>query len=172
MEFNSKRRGFFKGKLTPFYRAVKGVPTRQYSSKVKPNQGSSTSASISFRVHQDYMISQPKQISYIVPGDKNREKFSQIDNFFGVTGDESVDIKAATYISSVQEPQGLVEGTLRCLSIKVRMMNGGMGGGIGKRKIGISLRFRHPRLLGANRDMRSFGPYGRVTSVFQHQGEM
>ncbi|MBA0872836.1 hypothetical protein Goshw_021505 [Gossypium schwendimanii] len=103
MEFNSKRRGFFKGKLTPFYRAVKGVPTRQYSSKVKPNQGSSTSASISFRVHQDYMISQPKQISYIVPGDKNRENLSQIDNFFGVTGDESVDIKAATYISSVQE---------------------------------------------------------------------
>ncbi|KAB2084757.1 hypothetical protein ERO13_A05G337200v2 [Gossypium hirsutum] len=103
MESNSKRRGFFKGKLTPFYRAVKGVPTRQYSSKVKPNQGSSTSASISFRVHQDYMISQPKQISYIVPGDKNRENLSQIDNFFGVTGDESVDIKAATYISSVQE---------------------------------------------------------------------
>ncbi|MBA0697717.1 hypothetical protein Goari_021245, partial [Gossypium aridum] len=164
MEFNSKRRGFFKGKLTPFYRAVKGVPTRQYSSKVKPNQGSSTSASISFRVQQDYMISQPKQISYIVPGDKNRENLSQIDNFFGVTGDESVDIKAATYISS-----GLVEGTLRCSSIKVRMMNGGMGGGIGKRKIGISLRFRHPRLLGANRNVQSFGPYRRVTSVFQHQ---
>lgn len=49
------------------------------------------------------MISQPKQISYIVPGDKNRENLSQIDNFFGVADDESVDTKAATYISSVQE---------------------------------------------------------------------
>ncbi|KAK6280353.1 hypothetical protein QQP08_013803 [Theobroma cacao] len=94
---NRKRRGFIKGKLAPFYRAA-----MQYTTKVMPNQ-TSTTASVSFRVHQDYMVSQPKQVSFILPADKNRENLSQIDNFFGVAGDESVDIKAASYISSVQE---------------------------------------------------------------------
>ncbi|XWS43994.1 hypothetical protein CRYUN_Cryun15aG0007000 [Craigia yunnanensis] len=103
MESNRKCRGFIKGKLTPFYRAAKPAPAMQYTTKVKPNQSSSTKASVSFRVHQDYMISQPKQVSFIVPADKKRENLSQIDNFFGVTGDDSVDLKASTYISSVQE---------------------------------------------------------------------
>ncbi|XWS32625.1 hypothetical protein CRYUN_Cryun22dG0006400 [Craigia yunnanensis] len=102
MESNRKGRGFIKGKLTPFYRAAKPTPAMQYTTKVKPNQGSSTTASVSFRLNQDYMISQPKQVSFIVPADKNRENLSQIDNF-GVAGDESVDLKATTYISSVQE---------------------------------------------------------------------
>ncbi|XVF16179.1 hypothetical protein REPUB_Repub10bG0009400 [Reevesia pubescens] len=103
MESNRKRRGFIKGKLTSFYRAAKSAPTMQYTTRVKPNQGGSTTASVSFRVHQDYMnISQPKQFSFIVPADKNRENLSQVDNFFGVA-DESVDLKAASYISSVQE---------------------------------------------------------------------
>ncbi|XVE84174.1 hypothetical protein DITRI_Ditri16bG0148700 [Diplodiscus trichospermus] len=105
MESNRKRRGFIKGKLTPFYRAAaKPAPAMQYTSRVKPNQqGSSATGSVCFRVHQDYLISQPKQVSFLVPADKNRENLSQIDNFFGVAGDESVDLKAATYISSVQE---------------------------------------------------------------------
>ncbi|EOY02838.1 hypothetical protein QQP08_014138 [Theobroma cacao] len=100
---NRKRRGFIKGKLAPFYRAAKpAAAAMQYTTKVMPNQ-TSTTASVSFRVHQDYMVSQPKQVSFILPADKNRENLSQIDNFFGVAGDESVDIKAASYISSVQE---------------------------------------------------------------------
>ncbi|KAL4378643.1 hypothetical protein GQ457_02G021160 [Hibiscus cannabinus] len=104
MESNRKRRGFIKGKLTLFYQAVKAAPAAmQYTSKVKPNQGSSATASVSLRVHQDYMMSQPNHVSFVVPADKNRENLSQIDNFFGVAGDGSVDIKAATYISSVQE---------------------------------------------------------------------
>ncbi|XVF13895.1 hypothetical protein REPUB_Repub09cG0008900 [Reevesia pubescens] len=106
MESNRKRRGFIKGKLTPFYRAAKpAAAVMQYTTKVvKPNQASSTTTnSVSFRVHQDYMISQPKQVSFIVPVDKNSKNLSQIDNFFGVADDESVDMKAATYISSVQE---------------------------------------------------------------------
>ena len=103
MESNRKQRGFVKGKLTPFYRAATPAPAMQYTTKVKPNQGSSTTASVSFRVNQDYMISHLKRVSFIVPADKNRENLSQIDNFFGVAGDESVDLKATTYISSVQE---------------------------------------------------------------------
>ncbi|XP_021299253.1 uncharacterized protein LOC110427933 [Herrania umbratica] len=102
---NRKRRDFIKGKLAPFFRAAKppAAAAMQYTTKVKPNQTSSTTASVSFRVHQDYMVSQPKQVSFIVSTDKNRENLSQIDNFFCVAGDESVDIKAASYISSVQE---------------------------------------------------------------------
>ncbi|OMO85404.1 hypothetical protein CCACVL1_10205 [Corchorus capsularis] len=117
---NRKRRGgFIKGKLTPFYRAAKPAASTvmQYTTKVKPNLVSSTATSISFRVHQDYMISQPKQVSFILPADKNRENLTQIDNFFGVPGDESVDIKAASYISSVQERFKLE----RCNSERVKL---------------------------------------------------
>ncbi|KAE8695716.1 hypothetical protein F3Y22_tig00110694pilonHSYRG00427 [Hibiscus syriacus] len=104
MESNRKHRGLIKGKLKLFYRPVKAAPAaKQYTGKVKPNQDSSAMSSVSFRVYQDYMISQPKQFSFIVPADENRDNLSKIDNFFGVTGDESIDIKAATYIFSVQE---------------------------------------------------------------------
>ncbi|KAK8607332.1 hypothetical protein V6N13_053073 [Hibiscus sabdariffa] len=104
MESTRKSRGFIKGKLSPLYQAVKpAAAAMQYITKVKPSQGSSTKASVDFRVRRDYMISQPKRISFVVPGDRNRENLSHIDNFFGIVGDESVDIKAATYISSVQE---------------------------------------------------------------------
>ncbi|KAE8689394.1 hypothetical protein F3Y22_tig00110940pilonHSYRG00510 [Hibiscus syriacus] len=105
MESNSKGRGFIKAKLTPLYRAVKpAAAAMQYIAKVKPNQGSSTTASVDFRLsREDYMISQPKRISFVVPADKNRKNLSHIDNLFGVVGDECVDIKAAAYISSVQE---------------------------------------------------------------------
>ncbi|KAL4332943.1 hypothetical protein GQ457_07G000440 [Hibiscus cannabinus] len=95
MESNRKRRGFLKAKLTPLYRAAKPPST----TTVMPNQAST----FSFRLHQDYKVSQPKQVSFFIPADKKRENLSQIDTFFGVAGDEAVDIKAATYISSVQE---------------------------------------------------------------------
>ncbi|KAE8694413.1 hypothetical protein F3Y22_tig00110783pilonHSYRG00177 [Hibiscus syriacus] len=104
MESNWKRRGFIKSKLAPFYRAAKpAVPAMQYTKSVKPNQDSATTASFSFRVHQDYKVSQPKQVSFFIPSDKKQENLGQIDTFFGFAGDEAVDIKAATYISSVQE---------------------------------------------------------------------
>ncbi|KAE8718186.1 hypothetical protein F3Y22_tig00110017pilonHSYRG00129 [Hibiscus syriacus] len=100
MESNRKRRGFLKAKLTPLYRAAKpGSAT-----SVMPNQASATmTAPFSLWIHRDYNVSQPKQVSFFVPADKKRENLSQIDTFFGVAGDEAVDIKAATYISSVQE---------------------------------------------------------------------
>ncbi|KAJ4729483.1 Dynein heavy chain 1, axonemal [Melia azedarach] len=107
MEANRKRRGFIKGKLMPFYRvASKSSPTVQYSSKVKPNQSSPAAASVG------YVIAQPKpKVSFIVPthdnnnnnNNNNRDKLSQLEKLYGVVGDESVDSKAASYISSVQE---------------------------------------------------------------------
>ncbi|GAV64258.1 hypothetical protein CFOL_v3_07776 [Cephalotus follicularis] len=100
MESNRKRRGFIKGKLMPFYRTAK--PTVQFNSKVNPNQ-SYPSSSFGYMAPQDYVIAQPKpRVSFIVP-DNNRDKLGNLDNPFGVAGDESVDLKAAIYISSVQE---------------------------------------------------------------------
>ncbi|KAI9177495.1 hypothetical protein LWI28_015941 [Acer negundo] len=115
MESNRKRRvsGFVKGKLLPLYRVAKpSSATMQYStsSKVKPSQSSSATASVGYVVHhQDYLISQPtaQKVSFIVPDNNNmnnRDKYlSQFETIFGVAGDECVDIKAASYISSVQE---------------------------------------------------------------------
>ncbi|MBA0759258.1 hypothetical protein Gotri_022171 [Gossypium trilobum] len=64
----------------------------------------------------------------------------------------------------MSEALGLIEETLRCSSINVRMTNGRMGGRMGGRieKIEnrIPLKYRHPELLGADRDVRSFRPCG------------
>lgn len=107
MESNRKRRGFIKGKLMPFHKAApKSVPpTVPYSNKVKPPSHSSTA----YLVQQDYLqISQPKRVSFMVPAiaadNTNRDMLSQVDMLFGgAAADESVDAKATTYISSVQE---------------------------------------------------------------------
>ncbi|KAH1113966.1 hypothetical protein J1N35_007344, partial [Gossypium stocksii] len=58
------------------------------------------------------------------------------------------------------EALSLAEGTLWCSSIKVRMTNGKIGRRIGKKEIGILLRFCHSGLLGVNHDVRSSGPCG------------
>ncbi|ONI19962.1 hypothetical protein PRUPE_3G308000 [Prunus persica] len=109
MESNRKRRGFMKGKLMPFYRAAKPSTTSmQYSSKVKPSQASPNTAAYSVGF-MDYVIAaQPNQtVSFIVPAaDHSSQLKQQFDHkHYGAAaaGDESVDIKAATYISSVQE---------------------------------------------------------------------
>ncbi|GLT27225.1 hypothetical protein SLA2020_022400 [Shorea laevis] len=107
MESNSdnKRRGWsIKAKLMPFYRTQpkSATPAVPYSSKVvMPNQ-----TTTAFLVQPDHymQISLAKQkavSNFIVPTtDANLDKF---DKFFGGTGDESVDTRASTYISSVQE---------------------------------------------------------------------
>jgi hypothetical protein len=105
MESNRKRKGFTKGKLMLFYcSSPKPSSNVQYSSKVKPSQTSPTTASVGY-VNHDYMIAPQKQkVSFIVPAaDNHRDKLSQFDKFFGVVGDVSVDTKATSYISSVQE---------------------------------------------------------------------
>lgn len=108
MESNRKRRGFMKGKLMPFYRAAKPnssttTTTVQYTSKVKPSQSSPAAASVGFLVHQDYVIAQAKpKVSFILPAE-SRDSVVQLENLYGVAVDESVDSKAATYISTVQE---------------------------------------------------------------------
>ncbi|KAK7855001.1 uncharacterized protein LOC112033429 [Quercus suber] len=105
MEANrGKRRGFVKGKLMPFYRAAKPSSTVQYTTKVKPSQSSPSTASVEFLVHQDYYVfAQPKQKVAFIVQDNSRDLISPYDNLYGMPGDESVDTKAASYISSVQE---------------------------------------------------------------------
>ncbi|XP_030450626.2 uncharacterized protein LOC115672813 [Syzygium oleosum] len=107
MDSGRKCRGFIKAKLgLPFYKAAK-LPASgaQYRSKVTPRQSSPSVATTTqaFVVHQD-VISQQKvqKVSFIVP-DKGRNSLGQFDKMFGMPGDESVDLKAANYISSVQE---------------------------------------------------------------------
>lgn len=93
MESNRKRRGLIKAKLgLPFYKAAKpGSPAAvQYSTKAMD-------ASVGYVVHQEYIITLPKpKISFVIP-EKGR------DSFESAYGDEAVDLKAANYISSVQE---------------------------------------------------------------------
>lgn len=126
MESNRKRRGFMKGKLMPFYRVnskpcstnsnTTGTNTSskqsnmQYmtSSKVKPNQAYPSPSAVGFLVHnhKDYHViatqaqDQPKQkITFIVP--PSHADHQQLD--YNLAGDDMVDMKAAIYISSVQE---------------------------------------------------------------------
>ncbi|KAF3435260.1 hypothetical protein FNV43_RR22347 [Rhamnella rubrinervis] len=103
-----------KGKFMPFYsRAAKPSSTVQYMSTtkvVKPSQSSPSTASVGFVHVQDYVISgQPKQkVSFILP-ENTRESaaaaaaFGKFDSSHGAAIDDAVDMKAAIYISSVQE---------------------------------------------------------------------
>ncbi|KAK3412990.1 uncharacterized protein LOC104419130 [Eucalyptus grandis] len=107
MDTGRKCRGSIKAKLgLPFYKAAK-LPASgaQHSSKVMPRQSSplAATAKVAFMVHQD-MISQPKaqKVSFIVPN-KGRDSLGQFDMVFGMPGDETVDLKATNYISSVRE---------------------------------------------------------------------
>lgn len=84
-----------KGKLVAFYRADHKTTssTVQFGSgKVKPSQSSPSTTST-------YVIAQPKPNVSFVMSDTGRD----LENLYGVAVDECVDVKAASYISSVQE---------------------------------------------------------------------
>ncbi|KAK4282241.1 hypothetical protein QN277_013641 [Acacia crassicarpa] len=109
MEANRKRsRGFLKGKLIPFNRAPKPASTAQYGGGTKSMKASQTTAcpaaSLGILVHQDYAIAPPKpKVSILVADNRcdvvSRRRWEEV---YGA-GDESVDTKAAIYISTVQE---------------------------------------------------------------------
>ena len=108
MEANRKREGVLKRKFVmSLYRAAKpGYSTTvNYGSKVKQSPSSSSPASVGFIVNHDYVTHQPKQtVSFAPPPEKIRETYSKFDNFYNsIVADESVDLKATSYISCVQE---------------------------------------------------------------------
>nr|KYP56854.1 hypothetical protein KK1_003103 [Cajanus cajan] len=88
----SNNRASLKGiRFVPFYRnAPKPSSTVQYTAtNIKPNQYSSSPASVEFLVHQDYAITKKIEVA------DNRSNLDE--------GDESVDIKAEIYITKVLE---------------------------------------------------------------------
>jgi hypothetical protein len=95
MEANRKRsRGLLKGKVAPLFRTTKPSSTTvEYTTtNVKPNHSSPSPASHVVVVRNDYTKPNPK-VSIVVT-----DIWS--DNF---PTDESVDMKAAIYISMVQQ---------------------------------------------------------------------
>ena len=108
MEVNRKREGVLKRKFVmSLYRAAKPASssTMKYGSKVKQSPSASSPASVDFIVNRDYMTPQPKQtISFAPQPEKTHETYSTFENFYNsIAADESVDLKAASYISCVQE---------------------------------------------------------------------
>ena len=96
MEANRKirSRGILKGKIAPLFRATKPSSTLEYTTtNVKPNHSSPSPASHVVVVQKDYAKPSPK-VSIVVTDYWN-------DNNFPT--DESVDLKAAIYISMVQQ---------------------------------------------------------------------
>lgn len=101
MESSRKHRGFIKSKLgLPFYKVAAKTGSSsalQYSMKAAPNQSSKQAATVGYVVHQEYIITQLKpKVSFVIPDEA-------LDSFDKGYGDEAVDLKAANYISSVQE---------------------------------------------------------------------
>ncbi|WOH04993.1 hypothetical protein DCAR_0624405 [Daucus carota subsp. sativus] len=117
MESNGKlRKGIMKAKLTmSFYRAAKPSPLPYSTSKPKlynnnmevanqiiPDQpkqniAPSTASTVGYIVNQDQAHTQPKQVSFAIPSDTDtrdsyRKKY-----------DNPIDVRAASYISCVQE---------------------------------------------------------------------
>ncbi|KAK2968760.1 hypothetical protein RJ640_028153 [Escallonia rubra] len=68
-----------------------------------------STSSVGFIINQDQVTPQaPKQarVSFALPYDNHnvgRDSYGKFDNPYGIAGDEGVDLKAATYISCVQE---------------------------------------------------------------------
>ncbi|KAF9619270.1 hypothetical protein IFM89_006457 [Coptis chinensis] len=103
MESNRKRKsGFMKGNklVMSFYRTPPAKPNTsvQYSaSKVKPSPPPPTTT-VGFLVDQEFVVP-----SSFVKSDGGRDTKNYVDyNAYYGTGDESVDMKAASYISHVQ----------------------------------------------------------------------
>ncbi|CAK9175134.1 unnamed protein product [Ilex paraguariensis] len=104
MESNRKRKGLTKAKLVmSFYRAAKPSSTTQYSGKVKPNPTPTSTTTVGFIVNQDQVTTPPpSSVGFVFNQDhvisQTKQKVS-----FAIPGDEAVDVKAASYISCVQE---------------------------------------------------------------------
>lgn len=119
METNRKRKGFMKGKLVmSIYKATNpgaaynnnNNNTKVMKPTIKPlpptmvvQARQKAPHHVEFIVKQDQIAPQPKQkVSFLLPADDGGGIIH--DNLYGgVAGDEMVDSKATTYISSVRE---------------------------------------------------------------------
>uniref|UniRef100_A0A803KWQ8 Uncharacterized protein n=1 Tax=Chenopodium quinoa TaxID=63459 RepID=A0A803KWQ8_CHEQI len=61
----------------------------------------SSTTSVCYLVNQDRKPLSIQTLSYLVPDSKN-DSVNHLDSYFGAVADESVDMKASSYISSVK----------------------------------------------------------------------
>ncbi|PIA51069.1 hypothetical protein AQUCO_01100120v1 [Aquilegia coerulea] len=113
MDSGRKRKGssFMKGKLVMFYRtAEKPTSSVQYNtSKVKPSPPPSTTT-VGYLVDQEFLVpASNKKVSFVKSSDHGTRDTKGYGTYGGGAGDDLVDIKAASYISYVQERSGLNE---------------------------------------------------------------
>uniref|UniRef100_A0A803KWL8 Uncharacterized protein n=1 Tax=Chenopodium quinoa TaxID=63459 RepID=A0A803KWL8_CHEQI len=104
MDSQQNRKGFIKGKLFSFTRASKSSQNVHYSNnRMRPNLSSASVPSITYLVdHQDFN-SQPRQkVSLFVP-EYTYKSVNEFESYFSTVDDENVNMKAASYISSVRE---------------------------------------------------------------------
>nr|XP_043608217.1 uncharacterized protein LOC122580013 [Erigeron canadensis] len=108
MDSNTKlHKGFMKGKLVmSFIRASKpSTTTTKTVPHKKPataNQKTTPPPSSLMIMNQEKVNLQPKhRVSYVIP--QTMGTYGVFDNPYGVVVDETVDAKAASYISCVQE---------------------------------------------------------------------
>ncbi|CAA2955099.1 uncharacterized protein LOC111397730 [Olea europaea var. sylvestris] len=129
MESNRKRRGFIKAKMImSLYQTKKKTPPPEqvYSQQMHqikqkapplaapvgfvvnqeqifPQQIHQTKQDAGFIMNQEQVFPQQTQKVSIVVHEKGRDSHGKLDNFYCMAGDECIDAKAASYISSVQE---------------------------------------------------------------------
>ncbi|CAI9763128.1 unnamed protein product [Fraxinus pennsylvanica] len=126
MESNRKRRGFIKAKI--FHQTKKKTPPPEQvypqqmhrikqkdqplatsvgfivnQEQVFPQQIHQTKQAAGLIVNQEQVFPQQVQKVPIVVQEKGQDSYGKLDNFYSMAGDECIDAKAASYISSVQE---------------------------------------------------------------------
>ncbi|CAL5370417.1 unnamed protein product [Camellia sinensis] len=110
---NRARKGFTKGKLVmSFYQAAKPQSTSstvQYNNSSSSNSNSNSNSNSGVVINHDkYVAAQPRlhkvsEISGLDDSSCTTTTFENNHHYGVVAGDESVDLKAASYISCVQE---------------------------------------------------------------------
>lgn len=106
MDSQHRRRGFIKGmRLFSFSRASKSCSGVQYTSRMKPSYQSSASVPpITYLVdHKDTKPKGRPKVSLFVPEYHDSSSFNELESYLSSAGDENVNMKAASYISTVRE---------------------------------------------------------------------
>ncbi|CAN1273540.1 hypothetical protein LINPERPRIM_LOCUS15089 [Linum perenne] len=107
MDYSSgcKRRGFFKTKLMPLYRApaLSSSSSKQPSNNNNNYNSNSNSVQYSSKVIPFSQSSAPSTTRATEGMKPRRHQVDHNNKFFGVVGDCRIDTKASTYISTVQE---------------------------------------------------------------------
>ncbi|KNA04150.1 hypothetical protein SOVF_202350 [Spinacia oleracea] len=104
MESQQKRKSFITGKLLSFTRTSKSSSDVQYNSRVKPNWVCTSVPSITYLVdHQDSKPQPRQKVSFLAVSEYDYNVLNGFESYISTAGDENVNMKASSYISSVRE---------------------------------------------------------------------